>query len=285
MRIIAVFALLLVSAAQILFAQKTTPTYTLAEAVAQKLVEMQLEGTGGHSGESLSMTCKNLKNTSFRVRVPIGQLMNPADSNLQTLVVADEQVFAMQAKATRSLKLKAFCSQAGDGSPGTGSAFSVGAMGPEKLIQLLKYVSENNIVDDGDVQSAVWCVTNGHTPASIGDAGLKIFTSKLVGLDVPQYRIRYHTEDPQPGRRADWGKALVVESQFQYTLEKDTKLDMLLLDVEGKTIKVLRKDELSKAGEHRSGMKLEVYNLDPGKYTVRLQKKNGEVIKDMLVEF
>jgi len=68
-------------------------------------------------------------------------------------------------------------------------------------------------------------------------------------------------------------------------LEKDTKLDMLLLNVEGKTIKVLRKDELSKAGEHRSGMKLEVYNLDPGKYTVRLQKKNGEVIKDMLVEF
>jgi hypothetical protein len=285
MRIVALFALLLVSAAKPLSAQKTTPTYTLAEAVAQKLVEMRLEGTGGHSGESLSMTCKNLKNTSFRVRVPIGQLMNPADSNLQTLVIADEQVFAMQAKATRELKLKAFCSQAGDGSPGAGSAFAVGAMGPEKLIQLLKYVSENNITDNGDIQSAVWCVTNGHHPASIGDAKLKTYTATLVGKDVPQYRIRYHTEDPQPGQRADWGKALVVESQFQYTLEKDTKLDMLLLDGEGKTIKVLRKDELAKAGEHRSGMKLEVYNLDPGKYTVRLQKKNGEVIKDMLVEF
>ena len=54
MRIVALFALLLVSVATPLFAQKTAPTFTLAEAVAQKLVEMRLEGTGGHSGESKS---------------------------------------------------------------------------------------------------------------------------------------------------------------------------------------------------------------------------------------
>ncbi|MCC6413235.1 MAG: hypothetical protein IT270_16345 [Saprospiraceae bacterium] len=285
MRIVALFALLLVSAAAPLFAQKTTPTYTLAEAVAQKLIDFKLEGAGGHTGESLTLNCRNMKSTSFRIKIPIGQMMEPSDSNLQTLVIAEEMTFAMQSKASRALKLKAFCAQAGDGSPSEGSLFAVGAMGPEKLVQLLKFVTENNIVNDGDIQSAVWCVTNGHHPASIGDAKLKTFTATLVGRDVPQYRIRYHTEDPQPGQRADWGKALVVESQFQYTLEKDTKLDMLLLDGEGKTIKVLRKDELAKAGEHRSGMKLEVYNLDPGKYTVRLQKKNGEVIKDMLVEF
>jgi hypothetical protein len=40
-----------------------------------------------------------------------------------------------------------------------------------------------------------------------------------------------------------------------------------------------------KAGQHRTGMRLEVYNLNSDRYTLRMQTKSGRVIKDMEVEF
>ena len=41
-----------------------------------------------------------------------------------------------------------------------------------------------------------------------------------------------------------------------------------------------------RAGEYRSGLHLEVYNLKPGRYFVRLEKsKNQELVKEIEVEF
>ena len=94
------------------------------------------------------------------------------------------------------------------------------------------------------------------------------------------------TGNDQAGSAApDLGKALVVEGNFRYYLEKDERTIMVLLNSEGKLIKQLGKEEIMKAGEHRSSLRLEVYNLDPGKYTVRMQTKAGRVIKDTEVEF
>jgi len=58
-----------------------------------------------------------------------------------------------------------------------------------------------------------------------------------------------------------------------------------LYDANNKVIKVLRKDEPNKAGEHRSSLRLEVWNLDPGKYFVRLERKNGQLVQELAVEF
>ena len=59
----------------------------------------------------------------------------------------------------------------------------------------------------------------------------------------------------------------------------------MLYDATGKLVKVLRKDEPMKAGEHRSSLRLEVYNLEPGHYFVRLEKPNKEMVKEIEVEF
>jgi hypothetical protein len=88
-----------------------------------------------------------------------------------------------------------------------------------------------------------------------------------------------------PGERAALGKALVVEANYQYFLEKDEVLVMNLLDAEGKLLKQISKEETMIAGEHRSSFNLQVWNLTPGKYTVRVQTKDGRVIKDIEVEF
>lgn len=268
--------------------KKSTPkssVYELSDALKQKLVAVEVTGTGGHMGASLKITCRNLRGKFLRLRIPAGQFMEPSDSSMQTLVVAEEHTLAVGTKAPAGAMLKTFCAQAGDRSPISGSAFAVGALAPENLRQLLKFIVENGKVNNPEAQTAVWCVTNGESLGSIGDAELMKFTAGILGKKAPGYRIIQKTVREVPGERAAPGKALVVDANFRYFLEKDEKLVMNLLDSEGKFVKQISGEELMKAGEHRSSFHLEVWNLPKGKYTVRVQTKDGRVINDMEVEF
>lgn len=266
--------------------QKTSSsTYNLADALAQNLVSLEIKGTGGHQGASLKVVCKNLKGKFLRLRIPQGQFMEPADSTFQTLVVAEEQMLAVNVKTPAETLLKTFCAQSGDRSPMANAVFAVGALAPEQLRNLLKFIVEKGKVDKPEAQSAVWCVTSGGSLGDIGDTELTKFTANLLGKNVPGYKIKRQTVQIVPGERADFGKALIAEGEYRYTLEKDEKLVMNLLDANGKLVKEISTEELMKAGEHRSSFYIKIWNLTPGKYIVRVQTTDGRVIKDIEVEF
>lgn len=269
------------------FAQDTKPpkVFDLNEALHQNLVSLSVEGLGGYHGESLKLQCKNLAGRFLRIRIPIGQLMVPADSSEQTLVVAVEQTLSVGAKTPVETTLKTFCTEAGDLSPSKGSVFSAGALAPVALCSLLRYIFEKEKTDLADAQAAVWCMTGKeHGLPSIGDYDLARYTAELKGIKPPEYKIHYQMEEVPPGRPADLGKALVLEGNFIFKLEKDEITRMVLLDANGDLVKQLSKDETMKAGEHHSGMRLEVYNLPGKQYTMRLQTKAGQVIKDWDIE-
>ncbi|MFN0215453.1 MAG: hypothetical protein ACKVT2_14440 [Saprospiraceae bacterium] len=264
---------------------KPSNIFDLKDAIAQKLVSIHIEGKGGHQGEALKIVCKNIRGQYLRIRIPQGQLMEPSNTSEQTLVVAEELLLAVMAKTPAEAALKTFCTESGDNSPNTGSVFSVGAIAPAAVCNLLKFIAEKGKIESSEAQTAVWCLTGGNTLASIGDPELTRFVADQLGKEVPGYKIRHSTVEIVPGRPAALGKALVIEGNFRYYLEKDERVIMVLLDASGKLIKEVSKEELMKKGEHRSGLRLEVYNLDPGKYTLRMQTKAGRVIKDTEIEF
>lgn len=270
-------------------AQKNATTaqrnFDVKEALDQKLISITVEGTGGHQGECLKITCNNLRGKPLRVRFPIGQLMEPVDSLQQTLVVAEEQWVNVTPKTPGVLTLKTFCTQAGEISPAKNARFLVAAMAPEALCNVLKFIVEKGKTNEGAAQAAVWSMTNRYSLGSIDDPALTAFVANQLGKAVPGYKIRHKTVEYVPGRVADLGKAMVVEGNFRYYLEKDEKVRMVLLQGDGTFIKDISKEEVMIAGEHRSSLRLEVWNLTPGKYIVRMQTKDGRVIKDMEVEF
>jgi hypothetical protein len=275
----------------LLFAQKKQKmpaekfSYDLREALAEKVVSLNLEGTGGHQGECLKLVLRNLKGKPLRVNIPIGQFWEPDDSTFQTLVSAEEKSVAVGSKTSTEIRLKTYCAQSGERSPLGGAAFSVGALAPENLCKLLKFIVEKDKTALPGAQNAVWCMLNGSGLAGIGDPELTRYVAELMGKNLPGYRVKHKTVEQVPGRPAELGKALLVEGNFVYYLEKEEKLFMALLDADGKQIKQISKEEKMAAGEHRSSLRLEVYNLKPGKYTVRIQTKAGRVIKDIEVEF
>lgn len=286
---ISVFLYLLLSAALPAIAQKSPVSSSrnldLRDALARKMIQVEVTGLGGHQGECLKIICKNLGAQPIRVHFRQGQLMEPADSNQQTLVVAEEKWLAVSTKKPAEILLKTFCTQAGDLSPTLGSVFAVAAIAPETLCKVLQYISEHGKTEDFAAQAAVWATISHTGLGSIGDPQLTQFVAMQLGKTTPTYRIRHEKVESVPGKTADLGKALVVEGNFMYYLEKDEMVRMVLLDESGALVKTISKDEKMVAGEHRSGLKLQVWNLQPGKYIVRMQTKDGRVIKDMEVEF
>jgi hypothetical protein len=269
------------------YAQSSKPStgpLDLNDAIRQNAVSVQVEGLGGHSGESLKLSFKNLRGKLFRLRIPQGMFMEPADSAMQTLVVAQEQYVQVTVKSKAEILLKTFCAQAGDMSPRAGTPFAIGAMAPDQLCKLLQYMSEKGKIDSPDAQTAVWIVTGKGNPAGIEDRELARYTAELLGKKPPVYRVVYETKE-EPGKMADLGKAMVVDCNYQYILDKNEYLSLILYDANDQVIKVLRKDEFTKAGEHRTSFHLKVWNLTPGKHVVKLQKKNGDVVKAIEVEF
>ena len=280
-------ALLLVTM-PLCLAQKTSQKsniYDLKEAIDQKLVSVHIEGNGGHQGKALKVVCKNLKGQFLRLRIPQGLLMEPSDTAAQTLVVATELLLAVTPKTPVEAPLTTFCTQSGEISPKAKEVFTIGAMAPAQLCNLLKFMTEKGKTNAPEAQTAVWCMISGRSLGSIGDTELTKFVAEQLGKQAPTYKVRHQTVEYVPGERAELGKALVVETNFTYYLEKDERVIMVLLDSAGKLVKQVSKEEIMKAGEHRTGMRLEVYNLNSDRYTLRMQTKAGRVIKDMEVEF
>lgn len=257
----------------------------LAEALAKKFAAVEAVGLGGHSGESIKLTVRNTGSKVLRLKTPQGQLMEPANTAEQTLVVAATEWTTVAPGKAAEVLLKTFCTQAGDLSPGVNAMFSVGLMAPQALCNLLKFLSDQGKIDSPDAQASVWCVTNHRAIANIGDKQLARFVAELVGKNTPSYTIRRKTEIVRPGQPADLGKAMLVEGNYTYTLDRDEQLYMALHDGAGKFLKQISKVETMTAGEHRSGFHLEVYNIPPEKYIVRVQTKKGKIIKDIEVDF
>lgn len=256
----------------------------IADALRQKLVQIELLSVGGYAGETVQYKCKSLSNKNLRILIPQGQLLVPGDSSLQTLVVAQEQLLSLGKQTPFTGKLRTFCTEAGDLSPASGDAFKVAAMAPAALCKLLKALTDKGKLDNSSAQSAVWAVSSRRNLAGIEDEEIKLAAAEIMGKTAPPYHIKYQVET-MPHAPADLGKAVLVEHRFQYTLDKDDKLSLILFDSNNKQIKVLRKDEPARAGEHRSSLKVEVWNLDPGSYFVRLKKKNGEVLQEIAFTF
>lgn len=273
------------------FSQKNAPakshkaadTLDLAEALAQKIVSAKVASTGGYSGASLKITLQSLQKQVCRVRVPLGQYLMPADTLAQRLVVAESQTALVGLRAVE-LTLTTFCTQAGHTSPMNNMVFAVGAQAPEQLRQLLQHLVETGKTSSSWAQNAVWCITDRHPVANIEAPAMGLFVAKLLGVEPPKYRIRRQPVRQAPGLPANVGKALLVEGSFTYYLHRQELLSLRLYDAADKVVQVVFQDRKTADGEHEATLRLKMHDLPAGKYFVRLEAKDGALVKEMAVE-
>jgi hypothetical protein len=276
-----------------IFGQKTTKkttktrqnaTLELIEAVAKKWISIQSKSPGG--ARLVDLTLENTTQQSIRVKIPQGQLFMPADESEQTIVVREEETLVLLPKKSKSVQIKTFCTESSDASPSEITKFSVGLLASDQILKMLKFLLEKQKLDSSDAQSAIWSVADDRkfNPAGIGDREIVEAACQQINRKPPNYRVRYEIQDV-PGQPSFSGKALVVDGNYEFYLEKAQKLTFRLFDANGKMIKELSKGKIFAAGGHKSGLHLEVKGLKQGIYKVKLVAEKGETVKEIEVEF
>src|SRR5688572_3130190 len=97
---------------------KTAPSnITLEEAIAKKMVNCRMTSTGKYSGSSVALTLTNLTGTPLNITIPNGTVFKPSEDEDQDLIVVDQQLIALNAKATTKQVIDGFCMEPHDHSP------------------------------------------------------------------------------------------------------------------------------------------------------------------------
>src|SRR5689334_13247388 len=89
---------------------KSAPTsMTLEDAIAKKMVNCRMASTGNYSGSSVAITLTNLTGTPLNITIPNGTVFKPSEDEDQDLIIVDQQLIALNAKATTKQVVDGFC--------------------------------------------------------------------------------------------------------------------------------------------------------------------------------
>ena len=261
----------------------TTKDFTLPEAIAQGLVQLQSSGEGGHSGKSLKLVIQNNQKKKLRLHIPAGLIFHSQDTSEQDLIVINSRAVEFEKAQKRTIRLYGMCTQASNSSPGTGSAFQMGSMASGNLGKLVSFIDEKRITEQS-AQYAIWAITDTHSLANIDHPELLIFTAKLLGKIPPEYTLVHAPSRSRPGAPAFVPRPSVVKGTFRYQTDKDIKASFGLYNDEGALLHSFFDDQAQRKGHHQFKFHFEINNLPSGKYFARLM--NGvEVVRELEVEF
>jgi hypothetical protein len=124
-------------------------------------VTAQVNGSGlGYYGNSLRVSFFNNTGQSYTVRVPIGLMMVPADSGVQTMLTAGGEKLTVP-PGQSSYTIKAFCGEMHDHSPDGNDVFTPGGFVSGDTLQTLQEINRQERFD-ATGQEAVWHQTDGN---------------------------------------------------------------------------------------------------------------------------
>jgi len=202
----------------------------LQEAIDNKLVEAQLTGLGGYSGDCVRLKLTNNTNKNLELMLPEGTLLHPDDPGDQTLLMPEQQILALEKSDRHSYKLPGYCTEASDASPAEGSGFAMAAATNKTMAALAAYINEHPelLKYDDAVQSAVWAVSNNHGVSSIYEPDapavneLRAKVCELTGKRNVWYNTR--TNRRMLGDRTIVSDPVEVNGRLTLTSDKPMKV-------------------------------------------------------------
>jgi len=257
---------------------------SLVEALNNGWISVSAAAQGGHGGQSIKASFKNLHKRDLELLIPAGFIFNASDSTFQDLIIVKERLLALEKARSKSVMLYGMCIRASRSSPTSGLAFSAGGMATAALAQMAQHIDEKRLHEVPDAQHAIWAVSNGHALEGIGQPDLAAFTAKLLGKPEPTYNIRY-ANSARPGERAFQDRALAVSGLFEYTNAKEISATFGLYNEQGERVLTFFEHELRKAGQHRFRFNFQVQNLPKGQYFARLSDAQGLMLGEKAIRF
>lgn len=169
---------------------------SLVQLIEQGSIALSPVGLGGHAGECLRVAAENLTTTALRTTIPAGWVFVSEDAGIQDLMVARDEPLVLLPKGRLTVTCRAFCCEAGQGSPRPEETYRKGHPARADLFALAQAIDSGRY-DDDLVQHAIWVLSDGNDIGSMGALDgstadrLRERVSRLSRQPVPLYTVRY----------------------------------------------------------------------------------------------
>jgi hypothetical protein len=255
------------------------PTYTLANALKKKLIEVKISGadviqenSSGHYGKCLQIEITNLTTQRFKVKLINGQQFEPGDSSIQNMMLTEGEIFVFSPKRYRKEYINAMCVEKHDGAPYKNISFTVGSISDGHLLGISQLVEKYKYFNS-TAQNAVWCISDGEDINTINSTDtlmqfrLQKFVSEATGQPMPTRHVAI--KRLRPALRPSTNTVT-----FAWETSKTHKTTLVVLDKNNKPVKEVLKDIILPAGHHSYPIILSTANLPKGYYKVILYIDN-----------
>lgn len=270
----------------ILFISINSSAQGLKEALNQKLIEVEFLGAGNYHGKSIMLKIKNLTSRQLTIEMQPGQYLQPEDSTMQRMLVADDSKFIIAANKSRTSLINAFCSQSRNHAPDSLAKFKIGLMAPKKIIELAQIIAKNKFTSMA-AQNAVWCLTDDADLYSINGENqneetiLRTFISKAKNQPLNVVLKKQNAIQPQQTPI----KHVYVDS-VKFVIRESCLVSLVLYDTLGNELLTFIKPTKIKPNTNvHFNYRLTYSGLDYGKVIVKARKDNGDLIyeKDIII--
>ena len=250
-------------------------TVSLEEALSKKWAKatVVMQRKGNSDGRNLKLSLTNLTKAPLSINVPVGFVFEAQDSMVQDFIHLESQNMNLAALSTDSTFLKALCIRASLRSPYDGDAFLAKSMASSTLLSLAVFAYEQKLYDSYDMQSALWAVSDDYDLAGIENKALVKFVAEKLNKPLPDYTVKYKFEDVAGRTAAAALVPLEIDGLFEYTLSKDQKVKLDLVDTMGAS--VLTKFNFVQImsqtkGRHRFTFNFKLTRIPRGTYYVKM---------------
>ena len=174
----------------------------LSDAIKNHAVKMSAVNFAGlYKGKTTRLTVTNNNNSAIMLKINLGVILKPDDSSYQPMVLTGEEILVIEPHREGSVDVQTFCGNSPLSCPQKDMHYAYSHLGTDALVKVLKFIKTNALYDELG-QSAVWVITNNHSPGSVYDPERDALSKKLInylcGLtnsSMPEYFTRAATAE------------------------------------------------------------------------------------------
>ena len=249
-------------------------TVSLKDALKQKLIAVSgLYNEGSvHYLNPVVVTIISLTQQPIALKIESGDLMEPQDSNCQTMMITGDMIVKIKSGETKNIEPYGMCIEPHDAAGRKGLKYMFKANRNQKLIEIARFINDNKY-NDGVGQQAVWCVAdkekslleiNGYDSVS----RLKLISkvAKIIGKPIPAAKLlrQGFADYVQPK------KTETIGGMFEFKFSETTKVHIAMFDAQGILVRELYYYPFEKPGVHKVNFEFDYTVYTDEYYTIKL---------------
>ena len=253
---------------------------SIEKAIEKKLVSVEINGKGGHSGECIEMHIESLLEDDTLLRIEKGRRLISDDSTIQDILIVKEIQLFLAANEKKTINLFGFCCQASNGGPRAGSIFDIGFVEDSSFILLAEYLGKSGLPLDV-MQSAVWVLSDNHSISSIHNDNendrekmkeLYYLIAGIKGLEFkyPWYTLKYK----QDTTRLFSNRPNKFFAEIEYGINNPSNVDLVIRDTLNRHVLNIFTNKPHHPNNYKYRFNLNVGDWPKGKYFLILYVDN-----------